>query len=231
MSLRNTKQERLLSSFRVVGSGRGRGAERRSGLKARAGVADGLARGASAIMAAIDLVNLSALLDDAKCFALVRQHRWREGVRCPGYGSDAVIRNGCDDTQPHRQRYRCKDCARRFDDLTGTVLAGHHQPLRVWVLCLYFMGLNLSNRQIALELGLSQPDVQLMTECLRHGLAARLPAATLEGEVEIDEVYVVAGHKGRPADVAKGGGWDAADGWRERQAEARWRRTSRRSSA
>jgi hypothetical protein len=50
-------------------------------------------------MAAIDLVNLSALLDDAKCFALVRQHRWREGVRCPGCGSDAVIRNGCDDTQ------------------------------------------------------------------------------------------------------------------------------------
>jgi len=26
-------------------------------------------------MAASDLVNLSALLDDAKCFALVRQHR------------------------------------------------------------------------------------------------------------------------------------------------------------
>ena len=55
-------------------------------------------------MPAIDLVNLSALLDDAKCFALVRQHRWREGVRCPGCGSDAVIRNGCDDTQSHRQR-------------------------------------------------------------------------------------------------------------------------------
>ena len=109
-------------------------------------------------MAAIDLVNLSALLDDAQCFALVRQHRWPEGVRCPGCGSDAVIRNGCDDTQPHRQRYRCKACAGRFDDLTGTVLAGHHQPLRVWVLCLYLMGLNLSNRQIALELKLSPSD-------------------------------------------------------------------------
>ena len=34
-----------------------------------------------------DLVGLSALLDDAKCFALVRQHRWPEGVRCPGCGS------------------------------------------------------------------------------------------------------------------------------------------------
>src|SRR3954453_11087582 len=150
-------------------------------------------------MAAIDLVNLSALLDDAKCFALVRQHRWPEGVRCPGCGSDAVIRDGGDDRQPCRQRYRCKACAGRFDDLTGTVLAGRHRPLRVWVLCLYLMGLNLSNRQIALELGLCGSDVQVMTEQLRHGLAAKLPPARLEGEVEIDEVYVVAGHKGRPA--------------------------------
>src|SRR5881275_3400162 len=124
-------------------------------------------------MPAIDLVNLSALLDDAKCFALVRQHRWREGVRRPGCGSDAVIRNGCDDTQPHRQRDRRKACAGRFDDLTDTALAGHHQPLRVWVLCLYFMGLNLSNRQIALELNLNEDDVQAMATSLREGLVAR----------------------------------------------------------
>ncbi len=96
-------------------------------------------------MAASDLINLSGLLDDAKCFALVRRHRWPEGARCPVCDSDVVIRDGHDDTQPCRQRYRCKACAGRFDDLTGTVLAGHHQPLRVWVLCLYFMGLNLSN--------------------------------------------------------------------------------------
>ena len=32
----------------------------------------------------------------------------------------------------------------RFDDLTGTVLAEHHQPLHVWMLCLHFMSLNLS---------------------------------------------------------------------------------------
>ena len=31
-------------------------------------------------MAASDLVNLSGLIDDAKCFALVREHRWPEGV-------------------------------------------------------------------------------------------------------------------------------------------------------
>ena len=177
------------------------------------------------------LVNLSSLIDDAKCFELVRQHRWPEGARCPGCGSASVARHGRDDTQPHRQRYRCAACGARFDDLTGTVLAGHHQPLRVWVLCLYLMGLNLSNRQIAQELDLGVSDVQAMTEQLRQGLTARTPAVILDGAVEIDEVYVVAGHKGQPEAVAKRGVRDGVDGWRERRAAARWRRTSRRSSA
>jgi transposase-like protein len=151
------------------------------------------------------LVNLSSLIDDARCYELVRQHRWPEGVRCPACDSAAVARHGRDDTQPHRQRYRCTVCGGRFDDLTGTVLAGHHQPLRVWVLCLYLMGLNLSNRQIAQELDLNQSDAQLMTEQLRTGLVAGTPPVRLEGEVEIDEVYVTAGHKGNPAAVAKRG--------------------------
>ena len=87
-------------------------------------------------MAVTDLVNLSGLMDDAKCFAFVRQHRWPEGIRCPVCDNEAVTRDGHDDTQPFRQRYRCKACSGRFDDLTGTVLAGHHHPVRVrvWVL-------------------------------------------------------------------------------------------------
>ena len=70
-----------------------------------------------------------------------------------------------------------------------------------------------------------------MTEHLRWGLIAKAPAVTLEGEVEIDEVYVVAGHKGQPAAVAKRGARADAAGWRERRAAARWKRTSHRSWA
>src|ERR671913_1150332 len=131
------------------------------------------------VMTAPDLVTLSALIDDAKCFALVRQQRWREGVRCPACGSGSVVRDGFDETQPHRQRYRCKACAGRFDDLTGTVLAGHHRPLRMWVPCLYLMGLNLSTRRIARELGLDGSDVQAMTEQLRRGPIAKAPPVRL----------------------------------------------------
>jgi transposase-like protein len=176
------------------------------------------------------LVKLSSLIDDAKCFDLVRQHRWPDGVRCPTCGSLCVARHGRDDTQPNRQRYRCKDCASRFDDLTGTLLAGHHQPRRTWVLCLYLMGLNLSNRQIAQELDLSVSDVQVMTEHLRSGLVAKLPPITLDGTVEVDEVYVVAGHKGNPAAVAKKTAADAAVGSKEPVVGARWRKKNRRSS-
>src|SRR5512147_596003 len=177
------------------------------------------------------LVNRSSLLDDAKCFALIRQHRWPEGVRCSRCDGAAVVRDGHDDTQRHRQRYRCTACGSRFDDLSGTVLAGHHQPLRVWVLCLYFMGLNLSNRQIAQELTLDETDVQAMTEQLRSGLVAKSPEVTLEGEVEIDEVYVVAGHKGNPVAVEKKAGQGVATDSKERLAAGRWRRRNPRSSA
>jgi hypothetical protein len=87
-------------------------------------------------MASPQMINLTSLIDDAKCYELIRHHRWPDGVRCTACSSAAVIRHGHDER--HRQRYRCKDYGARFDDLTGTVLAGHHQPLRV--LCLYFMG-------------------------------------------------------------------------------------------
>ena len=65
------------------------------------------------------------------------------------------------------------------------------------------MGLNLSNAQIAQELGLNPNDAQRMAEQLREGIVARQPEPVLAGEVECDEVYVVAGHKGHPDAVKK----------------------------
>lgn len=62
------------------------------------------------------------------------------------------------------------------------------------------MGLNLSNRQIA-QLELDDDNVQAMTIQLRQGIVAGKPAVQLTGEVECDEVYVTAGHKGNPEAV------------------------------
>jgi hypothetical protein len=92
------------------------------------------------------------------------------------------------------------------------------------------MGLNLSNLQIARELELNEDDVHEMASCLRNGLVARVAPVQLSGTVEIDEVYVVAGHKGNPAAVKKKPGQGAAGASRERAAAARWTRKNRPSS-
>ena len=87
-------------------------------------------------------INITNLIDDGQCYQTVRGLRWPDGVKCPSCQFTQVIKRGFDDTEPARQRYECHDCDTRFDDLTDTIFAGHHQPLKVWILCLYFMGLN-----------------------------------------------------------------------------------------
>lgn len=119
------------------------------------------------------MLNIQHLIDDAKCFEVIRRLRWSDGVRCPDCQSGDIHKRGFHTRQAYRQRYECQACGQQFDDLSGTVFEGHHQPLRVWVLCLYFMGLNLSNEQIADELDLSVGDAQTMTTQLREGIVVK----------------------------------------------------------
>jgi len=118
-------------------------------------------------------VNIKTLIDDVQCYQTVRDLRWLDGIECPACQSTQVIKRGFDDTEPARQRYECIDCHKRFDDVTDTIFAGHHQPLKVWILCLYFMGLNLSNEQIAHELDVHRSDVHQMTTQLRQGIVKK----------------------------------------------------------
>jgi hypothetical protein len=120
-------------------------------------------------LASSELINLASLIDDEKCFELIRQHRWPDGVSCPG-------------------------------------------------------------QQIARELDLNDDDVHAMASALREGLLAKVPEVKLEGVVEIDEVYVVAGHKGNPAATQKKAVPADAGASRERRAAALWKRRSRPSS-
>ena len=120
-------------------------------------------------------VNIKNLIDDVQCYETVRKLRWPNGIECPSCESNHIIKRGFDDSEQACQRYECKDCRKRFDDLSDTIFAGHHKPLKVWILSLYFMGLNLSNKQIAKELGLDRSDVQQMTIQLREGIVKKSP--------------------------------------------------------
>lgn len=119
------------------------------------------------------MLNIQRIVDNAKCYEVVRELRWPEGVRCPKCGSGEISKRGHHSRQSSRQRYECQACWQQFDDLTDTIFEGHHQPLRVWILCLYLMGLNLSNSQIAAELDLNEDDTQIMATQLREGVVAK----------------------------------------------------------
>jgi transposase-like protein len=149
------------------------------------------------------MMKFSNLLDSSKCYEMLRQHRWPDGIRCPHCNADAIILRGEHHRHAGRNRYQCNDCKRSFDDLSLSVFSGHHQPLKVWMHGLYLMSLNLSNLQIANELGLNKNDAQRMTEQLRMNVCLKKPEVKLTGEIECDEVYVVAGHKGKPDQVKK----------------------------
>ncbi len=107
------------------------------------------------------MIHIQSLIDDAKCFETVRALRWPNGVCCPRCESFEITKQGRDDT---------------------TIFAGHHQPLRVWILCLYFMGLNLSNHQIAKELDLNKDDVHQMTSQQQFPLMAFYPLPLMATE-------------------------------------------------
>jgi transposase-like protein len=153
------------------------------------------------------MINILELINEKKCYEMVRSIRWPQGVHCPQCGLHWVKRLGFNTEHRYRQRYQCKGCLKRFDDLSETVLSGHHQPVQVWMMCLYFMGLNLSNLQIAKELNLNKDDVYHMTTCLREGVCkkAQQQPIQLKGQVEFDEVYIIAGHKGDAALVRQQG--------------------------
>ena len=112
-------------------------------------------------------------MDEAKCYDLLREIRWKSGVHCIACSSDKIVKNGHDENHPNKQRYQCKTCKKNFDDLTDTIFSNSNLTLKVWVLVLYLMGLNLSNKQISKELEISEVTAQRMAKILREGIVKK----------------------------------------------------------
>ena len=97
------------------------------------------------------------------------------------------------------QRYRCKDCGRTFNDKTGTIFA--HAKIGLGTLLFTFYSLlrfNTSIRQLDAETDVSYRSLLHRVEQFARTLDA--PVLNLTGPIEIDEVYISAGLKGRERD-------------------------------
>ena len=136
------------------------------------------------------------LSSEAGAANLLQQVRWRDGLQCPRCPSDTVIKYG---SYQAYQRYRCKDCGRTFNDKTGTIFAHAKIGLDNLLFAVYsLLRFNTSIRQIEAELDVSYKTLTQRVEQFARTLDA--PSIDIVGPVEIDEVYVTAGLKGRERD-------------------------------
>lgn len=129
-------------------------------------------------------INLLQLIDEKACYELLREVRWSDGVQCPHCDALCIRKNGHDEIHKCRQKYECKNCLRGFDDLTNTVFSGSNKSLKVWIVCLYLMGLNLSTSQICKELEMSYPTALRMTKVLREGIVKKKLIANLAAKLK-----------------------------------------------
>ena len=139
---------------------------------------------------------IKTFVSERRAANLLQQVRWRDGVYCPCCRAESVVRYG---SYRVFQRYRCKNCDRTFNDQTGTVFEHSTVALRKWFLAVYtYIRFNTSLRQLDVEIDVSYKTIYRRVQRFLRALDAPLPH--LEGPVEIDELYVKAGLKGRERD-------------------------------
>jgi transposase-like protein len=149
------------------------------------------------------LSHLHQLFDARTCYAYIHTLRWKDRpLQCPrcqshdiGPWGDYHYRSGC-------KRYRCRDCKRTFNDLTGTLVDQSRRSLAHWILATFLLCLSCASRRIAREWGGHGRTGYRWCWWLRNVALSYEMERQLEGTVEADDLYHTAGNKGQ----AQGGG-------------------------
>ncbi len=114
------------------------------------------------------------------------------GKRCPHCNSKEVVGHG---KYKERKRYRCKECGKTFNDLTGTPMNWSHYSEEQWIRYLKCMLEGKPLRKIAEEL-----NIALRTAFIwRHKILTAfkdLDFDKLEGIAEVDDTYFLYSEKG-----------------------------------
>ena len=120
------------------------------------------------------------------CKQAIAQERWGDGAAvCPYCG--------CAHTYMTAEgRYICKECASHFSVLVGTIFENTKISLRKWFMAMYLISSHkkgISSCQLARDINVTQKTAWFMLHKLR-GLYGQSDATVLEGEVEMDEMYL-----------------------------------------
>lgn len=143
------------------------------------------------------------MLPNRACAVVFRTVRWPLGPRCIYCGR----RKGLKVKDPHyRQywrRYACPACSEAkghevtFTDLSDTIIAGSHLPINYWMWGALLFVSGCSTRELARELEINYKSARRMVSLFQLAYLTQRFKSLIHGPVEIDEVYIVGGLKGR----------------------------------
>ena len=141
----------------------------------------------------IDFTQFDSLLQVADyfttndiCKQAIAEARWADGVAVCPYCGGRHCKVGKDG------RYLCKDCNRKFNVTVGTIFENTKLPLRKWFMAMYLISSNkkgVSSCQIMRDINVTQKTSWFLLHKIR-GLYGITDAIALDGEVEMDEMYL-----------------------------------------
>ena len=147
--------------------------------------------------------HLHQLFNVDTCDMYIHTLRWQDRpLHCPRCHSHDVDPWGSYHYRPGLKRYWCNGCRRTFNDLTNTLLSQSRRSLAHWILATFLLCLTCSSRRIAREVGVHVRTSYRWCGWLRNTAISYEIDRQLEGTVEADELYHIAGNKGQ----AKQGG-------------------------
>lgn len=142
--------------------------------------------------------SFTRLLDEAECYRQLRQFQWPDGkVRCPYCGSDHIVKSWIYFREPACARHQCGTCGRSFNDKAGTIFEGSKLPLSAWFHGFYLAQLSQSTATIAREVPCDYHTARRIVWLVREQVLHLEAGCVLTGTIEVDEIYIRAGHKGQ----------------------------------
>ena len=122
---------------------------------------------------------------ESVCQDALAEARWDGDVVCPHCG-----KHHC--TKRTDGRYRCNECKHNFSCTTGTIFENSKLPLQKWFIAMYLISSHkkgVSSHQIARDCEITQKSAWYVLHKIRT-LFAQDDSVALEGDVEVDEMYL-----------------------------------------
>ncbi len=144
--------------------------------------------------------------NDKACRAYLEHLRWGDTPACPFCGSTNAY------SFPSENRYRCRDCKKKYSATVGTIFENTKISLQKWFIAIYLLSAHkkgISSLQLSRDLDVTQKTAWFILHRVREMLANNDPQL-FNSMVECDETFVGGKRKNKHVSKCKHNG---ASGW------------------